>query len=186
MERAPSNRRVRTIVFVAISVAAIGYFFASSNEPEPVEDPSAETSEEYAITPEVESEAPSTSTPPDVGQSADPKPELTAVTFLEFVEQYSANRENFRARDSLTALIVNKHVQWEGYVRNVTRHPSSFYVTIWSAQGYNGPSASVTFDHEMEDELYALRPDDHVRFEGVVTRAAGSVGMEGLEIEVID
>lgn len=116
----------------------------------------------------------------------DTKPETTTVTFLEFAEQYAALSENFRARDSLTALIVHKQIQWVGFVRNVTRYETAFYVNVSSAHGYNGPSASITFGHAMEDELYALRPDDRVRFEGIVTRASGSVGIEGLAIETIE
>lgn len=124
---------------------------------------------------------------PPARNTVEPKPETTTVTFQEFSEQYSALRENFRARDSLTALVVDKQIQWEGYVRNVTRHSTAFYVSVAAtARGYSGPSASITFDHAMEDELYALRPEDRVRFEGVVTRAAGSVGVEGLEIQVIE
>jgi len=126
---------------------------------------------------------PLTPLPQPVAPNREPEPETTDITFAEFADQYATLRENFRERDSLTALVVNKHVQWEGYVRSVTRHVTAFYVTVWAAPSYGGPSAPITFDHSMEDELYALQQNDYVRFEGVVTRA---VGIEGLEIDVIE
>ncbi len=187
MESPAPNRRVRNVVFVTILVATtimlatgrLGSWFG--DDVAPTETVGSTTSTESMPNPPV---AP---LQPFGSNSIDPKPETTAVTFLEFAEQYDALRDNFRARDSLTALVVDKHVQWEGYVRNVTRFETAFYVNVSSAaHGYNGPSASITFGHELEDHLYALHPDDFVRFEGVVTRAAGSVGIEGMAIEAIE
>ncbi len=42
------------------------------------------------------------------------------------------------------------------------------------------------FDHTFEDQLYALSAEDRVRFEGVVTRAGGSIGIDGTAIERIE
>lgn len=126
------------------------------------------------------------STPQPLAPDTAPEPETTDMTFTEFSEQYSALRQNFRARDSLTALIVGRRVVWEGHLRNVTRHTSSFFVTIWPSTSYSGATASLTFDHALEDQLYALHPEDQVRFEGVVKRAGGSIGIDGTAIERIE
>ena len=121
-----------------------------------------------------------------VAPDMEPEPETTDITFAEFAERYSALRENFRARDSLTALIVGRRVVWEGHLRNVTRYTSSFYVSVWPSASYSGTTASVTFDHEFEEVLYALHTEDRVRFEGVVERAGGSIGIDGTAIEQIE
>ena len=126
------------------------------------------------------------STPQPVAPDVEPDPETTDMTFAEFAGQYSTLRENFRARDSLTTLIVGKRVVWEGHLRNVTRYTSSFYVSVWPSTSYGGSTASITFDHAFEDQLYALGAEDRIRFEGVVTRAGSSIGIDGTAIERIE
>ncbi len=71
---------------------------------------------------------------------------------------------------------------WEGVLRNVSKQSRSFYVSVSPHEGYGLTSALLTFPHAYEDTLYAFRPNDRVRFEGVVTRASGSVGIEGTAI----
>ena len=56
----------------------------------------------------------------------------------------------------------------------------------WPSASYSGTTASVTFDQEFEEVLYALRTEDRVRFEGVVERAGGSIGIDGTAIEQIE
>lgn len=190
----PPNKGLRNVLFGVLLLALtfllignrLGGLFGESD--------SGNSSADYATFEDSEisdqdDNKPTPPPPPALDSDSDSPPpptETTSMTFLEFAVQYRELSENFRGRDSLVALVVNRRAHWEGYVRNVTRHTTSFYVTLWSAESYNGPSASMTFDHDMEDELYALQPNDFVRFSGLITRAAGSVGMEGESIEVIE
>lgn len=123
----------------------------------------------------------------DVDPSNHAREEITLLemSFQDFAEEYSQLQDDFRLRDSLVAAVDGRHVRWEGHVRNVSRYTSAMIVSVWSQEQYSGPSASISFDHSMEDELYELNRGEYVRFEGEITRAMGSVGIDGTAIEVV-
>ncbi|MCH7975213.1 MAG: hypothetical protein IIC18_01500 [Bacteroidetes bacterium] len=185
------KRSVRNIVLAIILVGVtiilmftrLGSLFGGeAPDPAPLDDYVAPAD---PSPPAAASETPDSTPQPPAPDTA-PEPETTDMTFTEFSVQYGLLRENFRARDSLTALLVGKRVVWEGHLRNVTRYTSSFYVTVWPSTSYGGTTASVTFGHAFEDVLYALSAEDRIRFEGVVKRAGGSIGIDGMAIERIE
>ena len=170
-----------TIVLMFTRLASL--FGSDTPDPVPVGDYAARVIPSPSAPPVSGSQTP---TPEPVAPDSQPEPQTTDMTFTEFSEQYSALRQNFRSRDSLSALIVGRRVVWEGHLRNVTPHTSLFFVTVWPSTSYSGATASLTFDHAFEDQLYALHPEDQVRFEGVVKRAGGSIGIDGTAIERIE
>ena len=187
MTSSSRKRSVRNIVLAIILVGVtiilmftrLGSLFGDeAPDPAPVDDYVAPADPSQ---PAVASETPDP-TPQPLAPDTAPEPETTDMTFTEFSEQYSALRQNFRARDSLTSLIVGRRVVWESHLRNVARHTSSFFVTVWPSTSYSGATASLTFDHAFEDQLYALHPEDQVGVEGVVKRAGGSIGIDGTAI----
>ena len=183
MEKSTRTRRnlVFGVLLVAVTAALIVTRVGSSDEEARKESASAEptVTEESAVS-EAEAEV-------TAEQSADDVPPPDAsMTFAEYDEQYQALRENFRARDSLEALIEGHRVVWEATLRNVSKQTNAFYVSVRPQPEYSGTSALVTFDHAFEEQLYALRPDDAIRFEGVVKRAGLSVSIDGVSIERIE
>jgi len=184
MASSARKRSIRNIVLalilagvtVVLIVTRLGPLLGQDDPDPPPQDEDTTVSETVPHAP---------ATPPTQPNSAE-EAETSPMTFEEFSEQYGLLREDFRARDSLTALLVGKRVVWEGHLRNVTRYTSSFYVTVWPSTSYGGTTASVTFDHAFEDVLYALSTEDWIRFEGVVKRAGGSIGIDGTAIERIE
>ena len=187
----PSRKRpVRNVVLAIILAGVTIVLIVTRLGPLIGDGPTSEPADEYTAivepTPPTPPTLPTPPTPPTLPTLKSDLVETVDLTFAEFAEQYAALRGNFRSRDSLTALITGKHVVWEGHLRTVTRHTNSFYVAVWPSTSYGGATASVTFDPAFEDQLYALHPEDRVRFEGVVSRAGGSVGIEGTAIEQIE
>ena len=184
-----SNRTRRNIAFgaalVAVTIALIATRVGSSDEGDPTTWASEEQAEtEKPLLPSAVSEAEAEAA---AEQSADelPLPEAS-LSFADYDEQYEALRDNFRGRDSLEALIEGHRVVWEATLRNVSKQTNAFYVSVRPQTEYSRTSALVTFDHAFEEQLYALRPDDRVRFEGVVKRAGLSVSVDGVSIERIE
>ncbi|NNF57416.1 MAG: hypothetical protein HKN04_04170 [Rhodothermaceae bacterium] len=183
------NRARRNLVFgvllVAITAALIVGRSGLWGEDAPKVSASAEqaTTEEEALplaVREADAEAAAAQS-----EATMPPPDA-ALSFADYDEQYEALRENFRARDSLTALVAGHRVVWDGYLRNVSKQTNAFYVSVRPQPEHSRTSALVTFDHAFEEQLYTLRPDDPIRFEGVVKRAGLSVSIDGASIERIE
>lgn len=184
---ADRNRTRRNVLFVLVLLALTAVLAAdrlgpllgadAADEAPTEEAPIGATPTGAGTEPSVTGEAAPSEAPP----AAEPPP-LAALSFQAYAERYEAVRDSFRARDQLLEEVVGRRVVWEGVLRNVSKQPRAFYVSVAPRDSYGPVSALITFPHAYEDTLYAFRRDDRVRFEGVVERAGASVSIAGAAI----
>lgn len=166
---------ILAILTIAVAIGRFDLFFDDDNE--------VRVEEMAPIKPPAPPDAPEPPPPPTATDDDAPPPPLLGLSFQDYAERYTAVRDSFRARDELTAQVDEKRINWTGIVRNVSRQTNGFYVSVRPQDGYGPVSALIVYPPEFEETVYALRPDDRVRFEGVVTRASGSLSIQGTHLE---